>query len=245
MAGTWSERYQQYCFQFKKALTATSAVAYYLCERNKGCNDIVGSLLYQLVQQIPSTDIPPLLLCHALHTKNISILEELFVRACQEFEKLYVVLDAIDAYHHSPDILDDLLNMIDRLSKTASVLFTTTHSNADIRARFTNVLRMNASTMTLQTGVYTEDTTVRSSPDLIEEILLSLTNPLYHKFFILDPVPIPYLQRTAYDWAKHKMSKILDRGPPELTNDASPTDTRCALGKPEFGSCFPQIHCLH
>lgn len=39
----------EYCFLFKKALTATSAVAYYLCERNKGYNDIVGSLLYQLV----------------------------------------------------------------------------------------------------------------------------------------------------------------------------------------------------
>lgn len=171
----------EYCFHFKSASTTTSAVAYYLCDRNKGYNDIVGSLLYQLVQQIRFTDILPLLLCHVLNTKNVSIIEDLFVRACDEFEKVYVVLDAIDAYHHSPDILADILDMINRLSNIASVLFTTTHSNTDIRVRFTNVSRLDVSTLMLQTGTYTEDTTVQSSPDLIEEMLLSSTNPLYHK----------------------------------------------------------------
>ncbi|KAK0471234.1 kinase-like domain-containing protein [Armillaria novae-zelandiae] len=214
----------EYCFQFKKDMTATSAVAYYICDRNKGFNNIIGSLLYQLVQQMPSTDISPLLLCHVLHTKNVTILEDLFIQACHEFEKVYVVLDAIDAYHHLPDILTDVLDMIDRLSKIASVLFTTTHSNTDIRARFSNVRRLNASTLTLQSDTCTQDTAVHSSPDLIEEILLSLTNPLYHnycRFFNLEPEPIPYLQHTAYGWAKDKISEILDRGPPESTNDAS------------------------
>ncbi len=171
----------EYCFHLKTALTTTSAVAYYLCDLNKGYSDIVGSLLYQFVQQIPSTDILPLHLCHILNTKNVSIIEDLFILACGEFEKVYVVLDAIDAYHHSPDVLADVLDMVDRLSNIASVLFTTTHSNTDIRARFTNVSRLDVSTLMLQTGTYTEDTTVQSSPDLIEEILLSLTNPLYHK----------------------------------------------------------------
>ncbi|KAK0188292.1 kinase-like domain-containing protein [Armillaria mellea] len=189
--------------------------------------DIIdGDIRHGILSMRPKKkDISPLLLCHVFNTKNVSIIEDLFIRACYEFKKVYIVLDAIDVYgDHSPDNLADILDMIDRLSNIASVLFTTTRHNTDIRARVENVSRLNASTLTLQTGIYNEDTTVQSSPDLIEEILLSLSNPIYLnccRFFILEPKPIPYLQRTAYNWAKNKISEILNRGPPEWTSDVS------------------------
>lgn len=171
----------EYLFHVKISSKTTSGIAYYLCRRNKGYINILGSLLYQLVQQLPSTDISPLLLCHVLNTRNTSVIEFLFVRACSEFKKTYIILDAIDAYHDSPDILADILEMIDRLSNTTSVLFTTTHSDASIRTKFMDIRRLDASPLVLQMDACTSDTTVQASPDLVEEILLPLTNPLYHK----------------------------------------------------------------
>ncbi|KAK0188288.1 kinase-like domain-containing protein [Armillaria mellea] len=200
----------------------------------------------RLVQQLPSTDITPLLLCHVLNTRNISIIEFLCVRACGEFKKTYIVLDAIDAYHDSPDILADIMEMINRLSNTTSVLFTTTHSDASsdtsIRMKFVDTTRLDVSTLVLHTGAHTSDTTVQASPDLVEEIIWSLTNPLYHnyaRFFLFEPNPVPYLQRTAYKWQKRKLIELLNKGPPEPTDSTSDSELLRDVQIALLGSRYP------